>query len=83
MVEDDFFSSITRNPFLGLVHRYLTQLSSQTLKVRLVNLIHIFLIEELQFKFKRREGGTQEEVKYRLKPHYLHLLYLLILAQEL
>lgn len=80
LAEDDFFSSISRNPYLGVLRRSLTQLQPQ-LRGRLVNLLHVYLIEELLFKFRKREGGG-EEVHYRLRPHYLHLLYLLILTTE-
>jgi hypothetical protein len=59
MAEDDFFASISRNPFLGILLRHLGQLQGPN-KVRLVNLLHIFLIEELQFKFKKREGSTAQ-----------------------
>jgi len=53
MAEDDFFASIRRNPYLGILHRNITQIQTP-LKIRLVDLIHILLIEELQFKFKKK-----------------------------
>jgi hypothetical protein len=44
MVEDDFFTSISRNPYLGLLYRNLAQLPPP-LKARLVNLLQIYLID--------------------------------------
>lgn len=42
--EDDFFYNLTRNFYLGLLHKSLTSLGKE-LRGRLVNLIHVYLIE--------------------------------------
>lgn len=47
-----------------------------------MNLMHIYLIEEVFHKFEKREMKSISEVKYRLKPHYLYLLYILILTNR-
>lgn len=55
--EDDFFYNLTRNFYLGLFHKSLISLGRE-LKARLVNLIHIYLIEELLFKFRKRDAKS-------------------------
>jgi hypothetical protein len=43
----------------------------------------LYLIEELFEKYKKRDSKKPiVEVKYKLKPHYLYVLYLLILTNS-
>jgi hypothetical protein len=80
--EDEFFYNISRNFYLGLFHKALLYLSKD-LKGRLVNLLHVYLIEELLFRFRKRDPLKGEiEIKYKLKSHYLYVLYLLILTNK-
>ena len=81
LLEDEVFYNFTRNFYLGLFYRTIVFLPS-ALKQRLVNILHVFIVEELLFKLRRRETPSNVDVKYKLKSHYLYVLYLLILTNR-
>ena len=80
--DDQFFFNFSRNFYLGFFHRILTK-AAQSFSNRIINLLHLYLIQELFEKYKKKDSKkVLLEVKYKLKPHYLYALYLLILTNN-
>lgn len=61
--------------------KYLRQMNMYNLEERLITTIHLYMIEELIYKF-RKETSKRGEVKYRLRSHYFSMVYVLLSSQE-